>query len=53
MNQDTIDLPTLYHYCDDLLAVARFKDYCPNGLQVEGRSRVNKVVRKQNLGMLN
>jgi dinuclear metal center YbgI/SA1388 family protein len=29
---------------DDLLAPARFKDYGPNGLQVEGRERVRKLV---------
>ena len=27
----------LQRYLDTLLEVARFKDYCPNGLQVEGR----------------
>jgi dinuclear metal center YbgI/SA1388 family protein len=26
-----------------VLETARFKDYCPNGLQVEGRRRVNKL----------
>ena len=26
------------------LDINRFRDYCPNGLQVEGRSRVNRVV---------
>jgi dinuclear metal center YbgI/SA1388 family protein len=29
---------------DDLLQPARFKDYGPNGLQVEGKSRVGKLV---------
>lgn len=29
---------------DDLLQPARFKDYGPNGLQVEGKSRIGKVV---------
>lgn len=29
---------------DDLLSPARFKDYGPNGLQVEGRERIAKVV---------
>jgi dinuclear metal center YbgI/SA1388 family protein len=27
-----------------LLETVRFRDYCPNGLQVEGRTRVSKVV---------
>jgi len=31
-------------YLDDLLDVARFRDYCPNGLQVEGRETVCRVV---------
>ena len=29
---------------DALLQPERFKDYCPNGLQVEGRSEVHKIV---------
>lgn len=29
---------------DALLQPERFKDYCPNGLQVEGRARVRKIV---------
>ncbi|HMX15925.1 MAG TPA: Nif3-like dinuclear metal center hexameric protein [Rhodocyclaceae bacterium] len=31
-------------YLDSLLDAARFKDYCPNGLQVEGRAEVRRVV---------
>lgn len=31
-------------YCDQLLDVNQFKDYCPNGLQVEGKLKVNKIV---------
>jgi putative NIF3 family GTP cyclohydrolase 1 type 2 len=27
----------LTRYLDDLLETTHFKDYCPNGLQVEGR----------------
>ena len=34
----------LARYLDNLLEVARFKDYCPNGLQVEGRSEVRRIV---------
>ena len=29
---------------DQTLEPARFSDYCPNGLQVEGRAQVNKIV---------
>lgn len=38
------DLPTLVDYCADLLAVGEFEDYCPNGLQVEGRDQVRRIV---------
>jgi dinuclear metal center YbgI/SA1388 family protein len=31
-------------YLDGLLEAARFRDYCPNGLQVEGRGEVQRVV---------
>lgn len=31
-------------YLDLLLEPARFKDYCPNGLQVEGRAEVKRIV---------
>jgi dinuclear metal center YbgI/SA1388 family protein len=34
----------LTRYLDELLDVARFKDYCPNGLQVEGRAEVRRLV---------
>ena len=30
-------------YLDQYLEVAKFRDYCPNGLQVEGRSRVQRL----------
>lgn len=31
-------------YLDGMLEPARFRDYCPNGLQVEGRAEVRRVV---------
>lgn len=31
-------------YLDNLLDSARFRDYCPNGLQVEGRPEVRRIV---------
>ena len=34
----------LNRYLDGLLEVSRFRDYCPNGLQVEGRSDIRRVV---------
>ena len=39
-----VKINELNHYTQQLLQVARFKDYCPNGLQVEGRAEVNKIV---------
>jgi dinuclear metal center YbgI/SA1388 family protein len=34
----------LTRYLDALLDAARFSDYCPNGLQVEGRGEVQRIV---------
>ncbi|MGP1678030.1 MAG: Nif3-like dinuclear metal center hexameric protein [Burkholderiales bacterium] len=34
----------LNRYLDGLLEVSRFRDYCPNGLQVEGRDEIRRVV---------
>ena len=34
----------LARYLDELLEAARFKDYCPNGLQVEGRAGIRRIV---------
>lgn len=34
----------LQQYLDNLLEVGRFRDYCPNGLQVEGRDAIHRVV---------
>ncbi|MDQ5879630.1 MAG: hypothetical protein QG638_2366, partial [Pseudomonadota bacterium] len=34
----------LARYLDQMLETARFRDYCPNGLQVEGRAEVRRVV---------
>ena len=34
----------LVRYCDDLLQAGNFRDYCPNGLQVEGRESVARIV---------
>ncbi len=37
-------LKELVSYCDELLAVSEYRDYCPNGLQVEGRGEVRHIV---------
>ncbi len=34
----------LINYLDQLLNVSAFKDYCPNGLQVEGSADVKKII---------
>jgi len=34
----------LVSYLDGLLEPAKFRDYCPNGLQVEGRGEVQRIV---------
>ncbi|MBQ0742043.1 MAG: Nif3-like dinuclear metal center hexameric protein [Pseudomonas sp.] len=39
-----IDRATLVEYCNTLLDSAAFQDYCPNGLQVEGREQIRKLV---------
>ena len=38
------DRDSLHTYLNALLEAGRFKDYGPNGLQVEGRTQVGKVV---------
>ena len=39
-----VALSELTAYLDRYLEVRRFRDYCPNGLQVEGRAQVNSLV---------
>lgn len=39
-----VTLTDLVRYTDTLLSVGTFKDYCPNGLQVEGRAQVQTLV---------
>lgn len=36
-------LNELRDYIGSLLAVSRFRDYCPNGVQVEGRAQVQRI----------
>ncbi len=37
-------LNSIVEYCNDLLRINEFSDYCPNGLQVEGRPEVLKLI---------
>jgi len=39
-----VDSRVLANWLDDTLQAARFKDYCPNGMQVEGRSEVGHII---------
>ncbi|MFU8764974.1 MAG: Nif3-like dinuclear metal center hexameric protein [Haliea sp.] len=39
-----VDLQHLVSYTDALLRAAHFADYCPNGLQVQGRGEVQRIV---------
>lgn len=39
-----VQLSDLLDYTGSLLEVDRFRDYCPNGLQVEGRDQIKKLV---------
>ncbi len=39
-----VKLTDLALYCDDLLEIDRFHDYCPNGLQVEGKPQIEHIV---------
>ncbi len=38
-----MQLKELQDYIGSLLAVSRFRDYCPNGVQVEGRAEVRRI----------
>lgn len=42
MNQ--LSQSQLTHYLNELLAIDDYQDYAPNGLQVQGRSTINKIV---------
>lgn len=39
-----IERDDLVNVCDSVLEAGRFNDYCPNGLQVEGRAQVQRVL---------
>lgn len=44
MSQKTIARDELAKYLASTLDITRFRDYCPNGLQVEGRSQIETIV---------
>lgn len=39
-----IQLKDLLNYSNNVLEIERFRDYCPNGLQVEGKTKIKKIV---------
>lgn len=39
-----IESETLEAYCNEQLQISMFEDYCPNGLQVEGRPEVRRLM---------
>lgn len=39
-----VKINELVHYTQQLMQVELFKDYCPNGLQVEGKTEIRKIV---------
>jgi dinuclear metal center YbgI/SA1388 family protein len=43
METNRMLLNELRDYIGSLLAVSRFRDYCPNGVQIEGRAEVRRI----------
>jgi len=39
-----VQLKDLLNYSNNVLEIERFQDYCPNGLQVEGKTEVKNIV---------
>ncbi|KEA63247.1 Hypothetical protein YbgI [Marinobacterium lacunae] len=39
-----VETARIVEYCDQLLQAGRFRDYCPNGLQVEGCAQVKRIL---------
>lgn len=44
MKKDNCQRDALKDYANQLLEVDRFQDYCPNGLQVQGKNSIRKIV---------
>jgi dinuclear metal center YbgI/SA1388 family protein len=44
MSQGTVNRDEIAKYLEQTLDITRFKDYCPNGLQVEGRPLIGTLV---------
>jgi dinuclear metal center YbgI/SA1388 family protein len=44
MKKKSVERNALESYLASALDISRFRDYCPNGVQVEGRSRIETLV---------
>lgn len=44
MSQKSVSRDSFAKYLEGALDITRFRDYCPNGLQVEGRASIRKLV---------
>ncbi len=40
---ETVERTELVNYLNQAMNVASFKDYCPNGLQIEGKSQISRL----------
>lgn len=41
---NTVDRDALAHFLAQEMQISRFRDYCPNGLQVEGRQQIKRII---------
>lgn len=39
-----VQLKDLLSYSNNVLEIERFNDYCPNGLQIEGKTEIKKII---------
>ena len=39
-----VETTEMVNYANNLLEAGKFQDYCPNGLQIEGRAEINSLV---------
>ncbi|MBI3283741.1 MAG: Nif3-like dinuclear metal center hexameric protein [Burkholderiales bacterium] len=44
MNLTSVNRDELVQFLEAELQVSRYRDYCPNGLQVEGRAQIKRIV---------
>ena len=44
MNKMAVGVKEIIKYCGDYLGVDKWKDYCINGLQVEGSPKISKII---------